>query len=219
MKKFTCILVALFAATFANAQITLEHTTSFPLDQRNITFPNLDGHESSSFNILGDLLLLRDRNTGEESILDLQTYSTIVLPDVPSNGERWYIAKGYFTTDSRICYLVWTATESLKNTDDYEHLYLYDVSGTLIQDFGGGRYINCGYILLHDGKYKFYIGRSHMDDTTDLEIYSLPGNGEAGTDIVSPSSAKRSARKIARDGQVLIETETNTYTLQGAEVK
>lgn len=49
-------------------------------------------------------------------------------------------------------------------------------------------------------------------------IYSLPGNGMA-TGISTPSSPKRSARKIARDGQVLIETEANIYTMQGQEVK
>ena len=58
-----------------------------------------------------------------------------------------------------------------------------------------------------------------MNDTTDLEIYSLPGNGEVSTEISAPSSPKRSARKIARGGHVLVETETSTYTLQGAEVK
>ena len=218
MKKFTFIFAALLAATFANAQITLEHTTTLPLDQCSVTYPNLDGHDSPGFNILGDLLLIWNRRTGEESILDLHTYSTIVLPAVPSNGERWYIAKGYFTNDSRICYLVWTATEALKNTENYEHLYLYDEQGILVQDLGGGRYINCGFILLQGGKYKFFIGRSHMNDTTDLEIYSLPGNGEAQA-FSTPSSPKHSARKIARDGQVLVETDTNTYTLQGAEVK
>ena len=219
MKKSIFILAALFVATFANAQITLEHTKVMPLDQYQIVFPNLDGHDRPSFNILGDLLYIKDRTTGEESLMDLNTYSTIILPSIPANGERWYIAKGYFTADDRICYLVWAADESLKNTENYEHLYLYDAQGTLVQDLGGGRYINCGFILLHDGKYKFYIGRSHMNDTTDFEIYSFPGNGEPCTDIVAPSSPKRSARKIARDGQVLIETETNTYTFQGAEVR
>ena len=219
MKKSIFILAALFAATFTNAQITLEHTETLPLDQFNIVYPNLDGQENPGFNLLGDFLYLKNRSTGEESLLDLHTYSTTNFPTIPANGEWWHIAKGFFTDDNRICYVLWTATEALKETDNYEHLYIYDIQGNLVQDLGGSRYINCSFIPLVNGKYKFCIGRCFMNNTTNVEIYSLPGNGESSTDIVTPSSPKRSARKIARDGQVLVETETNTYTLQGAEVK
>ena len=41
-----------------------------------------------------------------------------------------------------------------------------------------------------------------------------------GIDAINPSSKRSSsARKITRDGQVLVETENNTYTLTGQEVK
>ena len=64
-----------------------------------------------------------------------------------------------------------------------------------------------------------YILAVENNSENTYDIYSLPGNGDSSTDIVSPSSPKHSARKIARDGQVLVETENNTYTLQGVEAK
>ena len=57
---------------------------------------------------------------------------------------------------------------------------------------------------------------------SSVDIYSFPGDGsvpQAAQAVSTPSSPKRSARKIARDGQVLVQTDNNTYTLTGTEVK
>jgi hypothetical protein len=69
------------------------------------------------------------------------------------------------------------------------------------------------------GKYRL-INRTQDKSGNTTYIYSLPGNGEPQA-ISAPSSPKRSssARKIARDGQVLVETDNTIYTLTGQEVK
>ena len=217
MKKSIFILAALLAATFANAQITLEHTITVPLDEYHISFPNLDGHESPGFNLIGDIMEFRSRTSGEMSILDLHTYSTTVLPKI-ANGEIWYIAKNYFTLDNRICFIVWTSNESLSETDNHEHLYLYDQNGVLIQDLGSGRWCNCGLFPLINGQYMFYLGRSHMNGTTDIELYSLPGNGEA-TDVDEVSAPQRNTRKYLHNDQVLIDSNEQTYNMKGQVVR
>ena len=62
------------------------------------------------------------------------------------------------------------------------------------------------------------VYRENDESRRTTSIYSLPGNGEAQA-VSTPSSPKRSARKIVREGQVLVQTDNNTYTLTGAEVK
>lgn len=217
MKKSIFVLATLFVATFANAQITLEHTMTVPTDDYNIVFPNIDGHTDPSFSLLGDIIYFKNRKNGEESILDLHTYSTTVLPTI-TDGEIWYIAKNYFTLDNRICFIVWKKNGELQNTDEQEHLYLYDQNGVIVQDLGSGRWCTCGFFPLSNGQFMFRIGRVHMDGTTDIEFYSLPGNG-AAQDISNVSAPRSNARKYLHKDQVLIDSNDKTYTLQGHEVK
>ena len=64
----------------------------------------------------------------------------------------------------------------------------------------------------------FYGFEPKLDEGALTNVYSLPGNGEA-QEVSTPSSPKRNARKVAREGRVLVETGSNTNTLQGQEVK
>lgn len=209
MKKSIFILAALLAATFANAQINLLHT--------------FDGYISISMNIYGDQYNYIETsyfyecspaiNNGYATINlynseDFSLYKTVLVPAllVPASGSYWYISavsRNLFTQDNKVCFCLWDADASPKNT------YVYNEDAQQIAILNGGSprvvSINGTYRLITSGEGNTYI-------------YSLPGNGES-TEISAPSSPKRSARKIARDGQVLVETDTNTYTLQGAEVK
>ncbi len=213
MKKTIFILVALFASTFANAQITLEYKVT--IDRYKETkIPYVGSERYSTYAnpifLLGDIIKTRKNDT--DIVVDLSTYSIVTIPKISSESEDdiWSIAKGYFTTDNRVCFVVYT------HDGGNGYLNLYDENGTMLQDLGRGCEA-CGFFQLKNGLYKFYICRK-VDGQSDLEIYSLPGNGET-QDIVTLSSPKRSARKIARDGQVFIETGTNTYTLTGVEIK
>ena len=208
MRKTIFIIAALFAATFANAQITLEHTFN---NASIYKLPNYDGKAST----LGDIMWWE--SNGDTYVADANTYATIQLPKIP-NVSVDYVIKGYFTSDSRVCFIAYYRNEQLVGTNEATHLYIYDENGTMIQDLGTGKYLSYGFFQLKSGEYKFYIRRTFVDNTENTEIYSLPSNGSSQA-VSTPSSPKRNARKIAREGQVLVETENNTYTLQGQEVK
>ena len=209
MKKSIFIFAALFAAMFVNAQITLEHTFN------NASVYNLPYNHESKFRTLGDIM--NWTSNGDTYVADANTYATIQLPKIP-NGYIECVAKGYFTTDNRVCFIASVKNEQLEGTNEALHLYIYDESGTMIQDLGTCNSAYFCFFQLRSGEYRLCISKGFVDSIYNTEIYSLPGNGKT-TDICAPSSPKRSARKVARDGQVLVQTDNNSYTLTGAEVK
>ena len=215
MKKSIFILAALLAATFANAQITLEHT--FSKDESHVLFPYVVGNSYYSIYMLGDIL--ETQKDGVGVILDLNTYAYKNIPTIPDNAEIWNVAKGYFTADSRVCFVVWTYNAALADTDNCEHLYIYDENGTIIQDLGGGKALRCGFFPLRSNHYKFFIDRFTVSGNTNMEIYSLPGNGDPSQGIESPSTPRKLARKVLQKDQVRIENIDHTYTLTGQEIK
>lgn len=198
MKKSIFILAALFAATFANAQITLEHTFNGTL-----RVP----HEIIDINgrTLGDIYAYEDNGT--LVCIDPLTYNESARITIP--GMKFYdmMAKNIYSTDGLIGFITMDKTYA-------GHAYVYNQNGIMLADLG-----ECFYICLIkiSSGYKLVVYRE-TDSVRTTSVYSLPGNGES-QDIVSPSSQERSARKIARDGQVLVETENSTYTLRGQEVK
>ena len=78
-----------------------------------------------------------------------------------------------------------------------------------------GGYGYNSYIVSVDGKYLLIVSKSYGQGA---RIYSLPGNGEA-QDVETPSAPRKSARKVLKKDQVLVENADKTYTLQGQEVK
>jgi len=210
MKKSIFILAALFAATFANAQITLEHT--------------FDG---------GGLLVFTDGgNHSEDESNRIQAPCYYIWDETPYGASEYscwlelydpetldlfrkivfdeytlvhYVTRNIFTTDNKITFL---ANDKILNEDKE---VVYDLNLGL--DPGYLRYD----LVKFNGNYKLIL-RTGYGSNGKTYIYSLPGNGEAQA-VSTPSSPKRSARKIAREGQVLVETDTNIYTLQGTEVK
>lgn len=206
MKKNIFMFVALCATVFANAQITLEHTIN-----GYATFPYTHG---TKFRLLGNIIHSEDANG--TYITDAITYSTKTLPAIPNVYISECAAKGYFTADDRICFIAYKINESQEGTNNYQHIYLYDEYGTMIQDLGTCKYFTQHFFALPDGPYKYVLIRT-LNEKDQTEIYSLPGNGES--QAINNPSPKKNARKFAREGHVLVETETNTYTLNGQEVK
>ena len=222
MKKSIFVLAALWAATFANAQITLEAT--------------LDGFYTISANYAGDLYhyeqspyiynLQIETNSpsvpneptqgaprrayaNNKCVLnlydvdDFSLYKTIEIENV-TGSSVCLLSKNILSTDNKVCFCI---------TGGDEHSYIYNEDGQLIATINGGGNIPPTLLKVND-RY-LLISRDTYEKTY---IYSVPGNGEAQA-VNTPSSSKRSARKIAREGQVLVQTDNNTYTLTGTEVK
>ena len=220
MKKSIFILAALCAATFANAQITLEKTYNgalYPFTYTNSGF--LQKY------IYGDLYIeyLQDYQNPSEDytivIHDAYSYDELTRFTTPKGKNGWFITtRGYFSNSNEVITLL----------SQNGHLVLISESGELFQDLGEfdiDNVVEMPQILtLSDRSCKlWFIVRGGYNDVTGEKIfstyiYSLPGNGKVQS-VSTPSSPKRSARKIAREGQVLVETESNTFTLQGQEMK
>ena len=214
MKKSIFILAALFAATIVNAQITLEKVI-----QGQVYFP-MTNQGGNSWNDIayGDIILSyrydQEAEQGYATIYDAYTYDEY-LSDAPFEFNSTILfAKGYLTNDNRVTYLT-----SIENGNTH-HLYVRNLNHENIADLGevGGQVSERTIYKWFDGSTRLIIKTYDSNYNYTTYIYSLPGNGTA-TGISTPFSPKRSARKIAHDGQVLIETEANTYTLQGQEVK
>lgn len=221
MKKFTFILAALFAATFANAQITLEHTFEGKvLIQTGATdytqvytgFGNAPYYFSYKEFDLSMQVQLYDLDT-------YTLYKTVNHPLPTKTGSNFrncyiaYVTKDIFTTDGKVAFILMCRSEE---SDDF--CKVIDEDGNVVATLNPG--IAYVFVTKINDSYKLVAQDwDSNENPAHTFIYSLPGNGEPNTNISTPSSPKRSARKIARDGQVLIETDTNTYTLQGTEVK
>lgn len=205
MKKSIFIFAAFFAATFANAQITLEHT--------------INEFVWTSTDVYGDLYkggsqeapYLYSFTPQQINFYDKNTYELYKSCIFTTSGNDYVccVTRNIFTTDGKTSFIL-----CCSSGQSYSYRII-DEDGEEVFNFNNPQL----------DKYKFYIIKINgcykllAREVNKTYIYSLPGNGEVSTDIVSPSSLKPSARKIARDGQVLVETENNTYTLQGQEVK
>ena len=208
MKKTIFILAALCAATFANAQITLEKTYNgalYPFTYTNSGF--LQKY------VYGDLYIEYQYNSDQSYtvvVYDAYSYDEVTRFTIPTGNDGWFVvARGYFSNSNEVITLL----------PRNGHLVLISESGELFQDLGE-LYVYSSDMMpqiltLSDGSCKLHWLNYEARTTY---IYSLPGNGKAQS-VSTPSSPKRSARKIAREGQVLVETENNTFTLQGQEVK
>lgn len=209
MRKSIFILAALFAATVVNAQITLEHTF-----EGGSLFFYTDGSGNSDYKsnrIQAPCFYIWDETSSgvtpyscwlelyDPETLDL--YKKIVF-------EKYtlihYITKNIFTTDNKVAFI---ANDKIMNEDKE---VVYDLN------LGLDPYYLSYDLVKFNGNYKLVL-RTSYGSNGKTYIYSLPGNGET-QDISTPIS-KRSARKVAREGQVLVETENNTYDLRGQEVK
>lgn len=214
MKKFTFFLAVLFSATFANAQITLEHT--------------FDGWVTISTDLYGDIYhyiqspYFYDMEPGDNSstikivnLYDIEDFSLYKSVSIQMSGgySVALVSRNILSTDGKVCFMLFSQYQDPESPGRYS--FIYDEDGRQIATVKGDSpslvKVNEKYILMT---------RDEIGDAHKTYIYSVPGNGEPSTDVVAPVSPKRSsARKIARDGQVLVETETSTYTMRGQEIK
>ena len=220
MKKSIFILSALFVVTFADAQITLEGTIpgKFPVSLYVEDYYFDCGKIPVTY---GDTLVelynedgsiyktVRFAPSTQNSMSNVK-HAPTATKGGPDNG-LYLFTRNIFTTDGKVAFV------KLAN----ERLKVYDEDGTLVADLQDASY-TFGIFPIN-GHMKLIIQESQWDTSTytyiyTTYIYSLPGDGEA-TAVSTPSSPKRSARKIARDGQVLVQTDNNTYTLTGVEIK
>ena len=242
MKKSIFILAALFAATFANAQITLEH--SFPVE--SWSGKDLPYYPCSYINSM-QLLTNKGYVTGAQE-LPCPFYMNITYKDNHRIKDITFINpqdfSNYKTLDLAM-YDLYFSDESLCAIA--YNIFATDKIALIFQD-GSMSYPRDFVIIDEDGNelmrmdnyYESFrsfiverinnqwklivpIGRSgSRGELSSVDIYSLPGDGsepDFSQAISNTSSPKRSARKIAREGQVLVETENNTYDLKGQEVK
>ena len=219
MKKSILILAALFASTLVNAQISLEHQlygdirfgTGIQLIDNCFAY-------SGSTRVIGAYYC--DVQDDVVTIYDAADYSVVKSLSVPANSFLALISKGIFTTDNKWAYVLYQQTTEPTDMDWSPYYYsmkIVNEDGTVLANNLIKTTLEGGdtQLLKVNDSYKLGV-RNNVDNTYD--IYSLPGNGEAQA-VSTPSSPKRSARKIAREGQVLVQTDNNTYTLTGAEVK
>lgn len=217
MKKFTFILAALFAVTFIDAQITLDHTFDEIIYAKTPYFGDvyngIDAPYLYSFD--ENQLKMYDKETYELYKTYVYSIPTVAYPMI----NIVYLTHNIFTTDEKASF-IFCFTEEDATSQNY--FRIIDEDGKVVFDFNNPYLDENGFSLIKVGdEYKLLARESdyHNPNPVRTYIYSLPGNGETSTNIISPSSPKRSARKITRNGQILVETESNIYTLQGAEVR
>ena len=214
------MLATLLAATAANAQITLEHTFS-----KNARFGwGIEVSEGSSAvaennKVIGNYIYDEQGNT--IMIYDAKDCSSVKQFTKAEGVTYALISQGFFTTDNRWSYVVFEKTSERTDIEYEPCAYYFNIkimteNGETLVTLANK--VNCEHyvqIAKIGNDYKLIVENNNY---ANLDVYSLPGNGVA-TVISTPSSPKRNARKIARDGQLLVETANNTYTLQGQEVK
>ena len=217
MKKSIFVLVALFIVAFANAQITLEHTFVGTVYIKTPNGGDLYGGIDAPYLYSFDKTQLKmfDKDTYE--LYKTYTYSipTVSYPMV----DIVYLTRNIFTNDGKVSFIFCFSTDGGGVSQNY--CRIIDEDGNILFDFNNPYLRSYGFSLIKMGNsYKLLAREYDYQNSNPVKtyLYSLPGNGEA-TEIYTPSSSKYSARKIAREGQVLVETENNTYTLQGQQVQ
>lgn len=222
MKKFIIFLIALFVTTFANAQIILEHTFEgwvtisanvygdsyhyiqspyyyvFEFPKNYPIVPEPSGTHQRFASKAGNKSTVKLYNTDDFSL-----YKAIDIEETTATSLS-LVSRNILSTDNKICFCL---------TDYYEEQsYIYNEDGKLVATIKG---VSPCIVKVND-KYMLILHGEQEDYTY---IYSLPGNGETDVESVSSSPICSYSHKIARDGHILIETKTNTYSMQGQEVR
>lgn len=226
-KKSIFILATLLVTTFANAQITLEHTFDGWFTISADMYGDLYNYVQSPYyyNVLVNTKSNNEpqpaspervKNSKNESgvaveLYDVDDYS--LYKSIKINPETYVrvlslVSRNILSTDNKVCFCLF-------DEGDGEESYIYNEDGELLATIKG----TSPAILKVNDKY-ILISRYSKNDKQFTYIYSLPGNGDADTDLESPEAPRKaSARKVARDGQVYIQSNAGTYTIQGREVK
>lgn len=239
MKKSIFILAALFAATIANAQITLEHSFAIESGYTSECLPYLPCSYINSMQLFTN----KGYVTGVQE-LPCSYYMNITFKDNKRIKDLIFINPEDFSTYKTLnlsSYDISFSYESLCaiaydifSVDKIALIFKEQSSGNLViidEDGIELMRINCygrfNRIMIDriNNQWKLIVPAASSEDRytlSSVDIYSLPGDGsepDFSQATNTLSSPKRSARKITREGQVLVETENNTYDLKGQEVK
>lgn len=237
MKKSIFILAALFAATFAYAQITYERTihgldvlhlgSGVEIIGTDYYQRNSNAAASYTISLLGEYVWDVEKIDNTHyifHILDANTLSVVksfnvILPSVgPMEAEfGTLVSRGIFTTDSKWAWV------HLRSENSKIDIVTEDGStiATLPWDNNTGRNYS-PFILKTKTTYKLVVPNNNSSGNTydpiSFDIYSLPGNGESGQDVIAPV-APRNARKVLKKDQVLIENSDHIFDTQGKMIK
>ena len=233
MKKSIFIFAALFAATFANAQITLER--SLPVEDATAEFMYLPcsvinclqkQYNHSRFQIPSELpcpfyFKTTAKNIQNITFINPNDFSVYKTLDLSS-----YNLSSIYDQICAISYNVFAVDKIalvIQERPTYDFLII-DEDGIILQRIHNYTQ-KASYLVIEkmNDQWKLIVPTTDENGKmATVDIYSFPGDGsvpQAAQAVSTPSSPKRSARKIARDGQVLVQTDNNTYTLTGTEVK
>jgi len=221
MKKSIFILAALFATTFANAQITLEHTFDNEINLGwgiNSTLASAIGADNYIF---GNYIF-EEQNS---NILIYDASDCTLLQTITKQDEETYafISKGIFTTDNKWSFIVFKRANTAERLDiPYEPCTYY--YGAQIKTEDGNVLATLTTKVICENTIKLIkVGDNYKlvvkNDNGKYDYYSLPGNGET-QDIETPSAQRHNnSRKYLHNDQVLVENADRIYTLTGQEVK
>ncbi len=249
MKKSIFVLAVLFGATFANAQITLEHTFDgvyFCKSMNQVAYNDETSVENVDFPFFYSYT-----NPGEGSSTDIQitlvnpfdysTYKTVNLNYEQIVGHP--CTRTYWDGEKE-------ATSDYGNEAIYAFTYnilvpnkvAFIVPITTFHGLNSGYRIDGYYIVDEDGiVHKSFVGEDGYTDSKSprltkirneykliaykntedyyTEIYSVPGKGGDYAGTTNPSAPKRNTRKYINEAQVLVDSNEKTYNMQGLQVK
>lgn len=221
MKKNIFVIIALFVSTILNAQIYLEHQISGDVRfGTGVQFIQDCFAYSGATNVIGAYYC--EVQEDKVNIYDAIDYNLVKSLSVPANSFIGLISRGIFTTDDKWSYVLYQQTSEATGLDWSPYYY----SVKIVTEDGNVLVNTIQKVTLESGDMRLlWVNDSYklaVENKSNKcwDIYSLPGKGEASTDVVAPVVSNRSSvRKISRNGIVLIESDNSTYTMQGQELR
>lgn len=225
MKKKLLIIAVMISATVANAQIKKVWTGW--IEQLGSGVQVL---ECNSMSLIGNYIMT-GRESGDTYYYDIMDASSLSIAktfteDSQNNlfniKEReygpFYMSKGIFSTDDKWACIVFSGEfESEEGYRFYSDLEIRNEDGTTLATIPWNTEARWGVKLMKTrDSYKLLV---RSNDGTTYDIYSLPGNDLTQDLVATPLPKNMTARKIVQNGQVLVETENNTYNIQGHKLR
>jgi hypothetical protein len=225
MKKSIFIIAALLAATFSKAELTPDYTLPSPNSSSYIMPADYLAYDEQLAKKFQTALpqcpfLLRYNSQGDNA-----TYYTLTLLNPFDYSEYKTIDPVLFNNDNykllAVVYDVFVVDKLaflLAKTDGSSFKIIDEDGNVILEQRDQEAWLG---ITRFGSVWKLVTMTSYGSNGVISKIYTFPGDGSMlqAAQAISNPSPKRNARKIARDGQVLVETENNTYTLTGTEAK